>query len=138
MKPLNKPPSNQKAFDAVVQHFVVEGNAKSVSSDGDCRFRGIGSAVCAVGLLFPNRLYKPEMEATALDDVLRRSPKLSRWLIDTRKDFLYELQRWHDQNVDLQDPGIVLELKLIGERYRLDVTGIPQDFLPKENPDVET
>jgi len=125
MKPLSRRPTSQKAYDAVLRHFLIEGNERSTSSEGNCLFRGINGTVCAVGLLIPDRLYHRDMENCPLEEVLSEFQNVEYWLERCSFPFLQDLQIWHDRtDTDLTEPDSIEKFREIGIRYGLDVSGL--------------
>jgi len=125
MKPLTQPPDNQQAFDAVIQHFLIEKNDRSQDSDGDCLLRGPHGRMCAVGLLFPDTLYRSTMENAPVFELLGHEV-LRSWFSQCTPDLLAELQRWHDEGV--WDPlgfESVKRLGMIAAQFNLDVSKVP-------------
>lgn len=95
------PSTKQEIFDRVWDHFVVQGNPRSVSDDGeDCRYRGRNGTRCAVGIFIDDADYDERMDALggafdSLFDLLDHAPEL-RAFLHTHRVTLTELQRIHD------------------------------------------
>lgn len=115
--------NKQEVFDKVYDHFITQGNPRSVEEGGKgCLYRGPDGARCAVGLLIPDDLYEPEMDVTGdVRGLLADFPQLGRVLgvkSQDDTDFLQALQSAHDEvdYVPIEDG-----LRTVAQTYRLAV-----------------
>ncbi len=120
----------QKVFDTVLGAMRKQGQ-KSVDHNGKCKYRGIGGLKCAIGHLFPDEMYTPDMEYKGIHGLLRRAPNVLKAIgVNFDSDgksqlfFLQELQDGHDCYM----PDFVLyhdmtryerRMAYIAERYSL-------------------
>ena len=94
--------TNQEAFNRVWQHFVVEKQPRSYVNNDGCCYRGPNGAKCAVGVLIPDELYRPEMEdwsVTSLNSRADEFPTLfgpGGCLAGANIDLLTRIQAAHD------------------------------------------
>jgi hypothetical protein len=54
--------NSQELFDIVAKHLLTQ-DRQSLDSDGSCMYRGCGGRMCAIGVLIPDELYEPWMDA---------------------------------------------------------------------------
>lgn len=88
--------TNQEAFDIVVKHLLTQ-KVQSYNFGAGCRYRGVEGRKCAVGILIPDDVYKPEMENTRIDVLMQRPEKWGlEYLKDVNLDLLCRLQNVHD------------------------------------------
>jgi hypothetical protein len=93
--------TNQEIFNKVWQHFVVEGNPRSVEPEKRyCAYRGPNGSKCAFGLFIPDEKYDPEMERKSLRGSYFDSLLAELGLLNQKK-LLMELQFAHDGGYDL-------------------------------------
>lgn len=58
---------DRKAFNIMKEHLLKQ-RAKSVRSDGQCRYRGSGGSKCAVGCLISDNIYYDGLEGRNADN----------------------------------------------------------------------
>jgi len=127
MKPLTAPPTHQQAFDAVIQHFVVERNPRAVDplDPSRCRYRTASGLTCAVGLLIPDHLYDAAWEQESLKTLIFELEEVQTRKLWFRGDwllFLRELRTWHDRTLAQEEiPRAIERLNEIGRKFRLDL-----------------
>lgn len=99
-----EPLSQQEIFNRVWQHFIIERQPRSVTSDGHCRYRGPEGAKCAVGLFIPDDCYSPWMEGLGADCILAEArnqkhvlPSELTELLSEHPALLRDLQNLHDK-----------------------------------------
>jgi hypothetical protein len=116
----------QKAFNRIWRHFVTKKGPRSYNGrKNGCMYRGPDGAKCAIGLLIPERLYKPEMEGDNVlaDEVWEAARKA---VPGVRRRTLKSLQECHDRaadNVDNASFGADIERRLtsFASRRRLKI-----------------
>lgn len=86
----------QEIFDTACAALIKQGRL-SVSETGVCQYRGLDGAKCAVGHLIPDEEYNSMMDAPGGNCWTRRQVALK---LDVHDDFLFDLQRCHDQARD--------------------------------------
>lgn len=128
--------NRQQVFDKVWDHFVTKGKPLSVNAEGSCFYRGPKGERCAFGVLIPNRLYDPSMDAyggVRASSLLREYPNVAEYLGAEVSDiyeeatddmqFLDDLQAAHDRVAkgDWLEAGIEGSLRELADRYDLVV-----------------
>ncbi len=89
----------QEIFNIVWKWFVVEGNEKSVSETGVCRYRGSNGSKCAIGCLIPDDKYSKDIEGVSVLTLVNRYYSTGIWIkqnLLVSSEILSELQRCHD------------------------------------------
>lgn len=106
----------QEIFDKVTVHLLTQ-NLKSRETPwgGDCKYRDSRGHKCAVGILIPDELYKPEMEGASYSALRRLYPELG--FNDWDTTLPSELQMMHDYKEPYEWKK---ELKEIAAQYELD------------------
>ena len=69
--------TQQEIFDTVLEHLRKQGKA-SLSTEGDCTYRGPDGTSCAVGCLIPDELYDPLIENVSLPQIFNNYPPFRR------------------------------------------------------------
>ena len=92
--------NHQEIFEKVKAHLLSQ-NAKSLTEDGMCAYRGVGGLKCAVGCLISDDVYQPEMENhnvyyPEVEDALRDSGVKFNVERHESLNFFRELQAIHD------------------------------------------
>lgn len=128
--------NRQEMFDKVWDHFVTKGKPLSVSAKGSCFYRGPKGERCAFGVLIPDRLYDPNMDAfggVRASSLLRWYPDVAEYLDaevsyeEATGDMLFidDLQTAHDRvakgDADWLEAGIEGSLRELADRYDLVV-----------------
>lgn len=97
--------NKQDIFNRVWDHFVTKGGSASFRKHGGgttCAYRGEDGARCAVGVLVPDELYRPEWDGAAVSvSTLARDSKSFAEMLEIvgcaeHLGLLGELQRAHD------------------------------------------
>ena len=108
--------TNQEVYDKVKAHLLTQ-NAKSISKDGDCKYRMIRSTKrCAIGCLIPDNLYEKEMEGNAVHNLLHDFPKVKEFFDGVSSNLLDALQSVHDSELVKNWPR---ELEAVAKNYNL-------------------
>lgn len=92
--------TNREIFDKVKDHLLTQ-NRKSLNSSGDCAYRGLNGAMCAVGCLIPDDEYYPDLEGRSVLSLrLQNVPSINKLTTSNKTSVLLRrLQRIHD-NID--------------------------------------
>lgn len=121
--------TKQQMFDIVWAHFVTNKNPLSIAVDpvteeSACRYRGPNGEKCAVGVLLPDELYRPEMDgpAMAVGNLLKwYGDALPPWM-HAEQEFLAALQAAHDEVFDFGGSSdIEVALRDVAQHYGLTV-----------------
>ena len=113
--------NDQEAFTAAYQHLLKQNQKSKPSPDSvQCQYRGPNGLMCAVGALFPDKLYQPEMdsEGYTAPQLLREFPKIARHFAGVDGDLLYALQQVHDTH---PVEAWVNELANVAQRFNLTI-----------------
>ena len=112
--------TTQSAFDISAAHLLTQ-NRQSLRSEGDrppsCAYRGDDRCMCAIGVLIPDDIYRPEMEGLRFS-VLHYRFNTIRTLFDGVDIWvLAQLQGIHD-GTNVKDWAA--DLLHLAERHNLD------------------
>lgn len=86
----------QQVFDKIYTHFIIEGNPRSITIEGECRFRGKNGTKCAIGLFIPDEVYEEKMETLGIASLFQNYPTMEDILGDLSEFELSTLQKYHD------------------------------------------
>lgn len=110
--------TNQEVYDKVKAHLLTQ-NAKSISSNGMCKYRMQRSTKkCAIGCLIPDALYSKDIEGEGVYTLAQDEELgLKDFFADVSIDLLVDLQCMHDGNKVSSWPTV---LKEIAKEYDLN------------------
>ena len=110
--------TEQEIFDKVTVHLLTQ-NLKSRETPwgGKCKYRDDRGHKCAVGILIPDELYKPEMEGFTYAALRRGYPELG--FMDWSTTLPTALQMMHDGKEPYEWKK---ELRSIANGYKLDAS----------------
>lgn len=111
--------TEQKIFDTVCQHLAKQGKP-AMAASGECVYRGADGMSCAVGCLFQDDEYSPEMERKSVDDL--RCKRLLPPRLHGHNQLLGRLQRAHDSSLSLVRLGV--ELLSVAATFSLDPASV--------------
>lgn len=91
----------QELFDTIVTHLRTQGVQSKDEMKGVCLYRGPNSTKCAVGILIPDELYRPNMEDNNIDSLIEKDLVPSELVeeFSSNKALLLDLQYVHDQSL---------------------------------------
>lgn len=97
--------SDQEIFNRVCAHLAQQkGPSKGGPSANGCAYRGAGGRSCAIGGLFPDAAYLPEMEECSARDLVEREKRYGlAAYIGSNPALLMRLQDAHDEARDAAD-----------------------------------
>lgn len=103
--------NNQEVYDKVKAHLLTQ-NAKSISKDGDCKYRMIRSTKrCAIGCLIPDELYSKDLEGEGVYTLAQDEELgLKDFFAGVSIDLLVDLQCMHDGDKPSKWPTILNEI----------------------------
>lgn len=114
---------NQQAFTTIVTHLAQQARRALSLPDTDtrphCQYRGAEGRKCAIGVLIPDGLYDPEMDAGSgmrVDQILDRYPAVRKLLDGVSPLMLSELQQTHDKTDVGRWPG---QVRRVAKTYEL-------------------
>lgn len=130
--------TTQDLFNTVVTGLYKQGKC-SVSGNGNCMYRGLNGAKCAVGMLIKDEYYDPELENLDAGNTnvgLAIQASIGRELSKQEKDLLNLLQGAHDDlsvadfcylGVDVWREKIIEGLTAIAREYGLTMPSLSQE-----------
>lgn len=112
-------------FSRVWEYFIGDSSTfKTFDGENSYAPNGMGVYSCAVGLLMPQELYKPEMDEYAFQLVTKLFPKVVDYFGEDNIWFLVKLQELHDTSDSREEFG--QELIELAKAYQLEVP-TPED-----------
>jgi hypothetical protein len=95
--------TQQEIFDTVAKHLFTQGRQGKNNFAASCSYRAQDGSTCAVGCLIPDNLYSPAIESASYsyfgDSLEQARRDVFEYLGGKEnEDFLYALQRLHDNN----------------------------------------
>jgi hypothetical protein len=126
--------TKQEMFDTVARHLLTQNERseeiRKSTVDGTlipfCSYRGMGGLKCAIGVLIPDEIYRPEMENNGAYSLLEQFPELAAYIPD--EDLAHALQYVHDK---YQVSDWKMELINVAATHQLDAS-VVQEFPDKE------
>lgn len=128
-------PTAQEIFDQVLTHLRVQG-CQSIKSAAPtipamCLYRGPNGTRCAIGVLIPDDLYRPNSEGRSVDELIDSDGLPA--ALTPHRDLLSDLQWLHDTDSFWSPKGFV------GEGAACDIAAAhaliytpPEDHIPPE------
>ncbi len=117
--------TKQEMFNRVWEYFIGDSSTfKSLDGGNSYAPNGMGVYSCAVGLLMPQDLYKPEMDEYAFQLVTKMFPKVAIHFGEDNIWFLAKLQELHDTSDSREE--FAHELIDLAKAYELSVP-TPED-----------
>lgn len=86
--------TKQYVFSKVWKHFIVEKSSRGYEKRTSM-YRTSDLRKCAVGLLIPDRLYKPIFEGLLVGSLLSESPSMAKLFFGV-ESLIVEVQKAHD------------------------------------------
>jgi len=111
----------QKIFNEVRAHALKQQKRAIRDYDGTCMYRAPNGLKCFIGAVFPDEIYKPEMECMGIHALVRDYPEIHEFFEVEREEdtqFLSNLQCIHDSVIVEQWEE---NLKDFAKRYGLEV-----------------
>ena len=91
--------TDQELFDIVATHLLTQKCVARTGSDNNCAYRGSNNTKCAIGVLIPDDIYRPEMEGRGVIKLMECYDEVSQLFKHITYDLLRQLQWIHDDGV---------------------------------------